>query len=332
MAGKRILWLDALKGIGIILVIISHSGLNIPYLNYLTAGYIQLFFVVAGFTYKPNLSIVTSLRKKASRLMIPYFFYGLCTLLLFCMIGGANLKNGLEGLLYGCHSLQAFPNNGDDLLLPKGTSPLWFLPAMFTAYILVCVVEKSENNKVISIVIILLQVGLALQPYLFPWSLDISVFFTLCILFGALCKNFFFTNKSLALFMVALFSYVLLIKTNGNVNLSIREFGNFGCLSLLLCFLIGIVYTFLLSFICRAFEVSVIVKYLGIIGKQSLRLMCIHYPIMIFVSDLLWHLHVKHIEGSVLFGIQIVTIAVCALLIQQLVVKCSSRFSLLKYL
>lgn len=92
ITGKRILWLDALKGIGIILVIISHANLDIPYLNYFTAGYIQLFFVIAGFTYKPNPQIVTLLRKKANRLLLPYFFYGLCTLSLFCIIGGQILK------------------------------------------------------------------------------------------------------------------------------------------------------------------------------------------------------------------------------------------------
>lgn len=246
---------------------------------------------------------------------------------------GANLKSGLAGLLYGCHSLQAFPNSSS-LLLPKGTSPLWFLPAMFTVYIVVGVMNRMGKTKslVLCIGIAILQMGLSFQPYLFPWSLDRSIFFAFCLLFGILCKNYFFTKKSLSLFMIALLGYVLLVMINGNVNLSIREFGNFRYISLILCFLIGIVYTFLLSFVCKAFEKTTIVKFLGNIGKQSLRLMCIHYPIMTLVSDLFWHLHVKYIDGYVLFGIQLCIIAICTLVIQQVVDKCSCRYSLLKYL
>lgn len=85
---SRIVWLDALKGIGILLVIISHSNLQLPFMNFFTAGYIQLFFIAAGFTYKSSFKPFGFVEKKAKRLLLPYFTYGLLTLLLYTLVGG----------------------------------------------------------------------------------------------------------------------------------------------------------------------------------------------------------------------------------------------------
>ena len=63
-------YLDVARGIGLLLVIISHScGLS-PYLiNY----YIPLFFVVSGYLYKPGRSYGENVVHKAKRLLAPYF-------------------------------------------------------------------------------------------------------------------------------------------------------------------------------------------------------------------------------------------------------------------
>lgn len=84
---RRIVWLDALKGIGILLVIFSHTELKIADCQFITAGYIQLFFIAAGFTIRPNIKTSLLLKKKSSRLLVPYFVYGIFILSLFS-IGG----------------------------------------------------------------------------------------------------------------------------------------------------------------------------------------------------------------------------------------------------
>ena len=60
--------LDVARGIGLLLVIISHScGLS-PYLN---NDYIPLFFVVSGCLYKPGRSYGENVVHKAKRLLVP---------------------------------------------------------------------------------------------------------------------------------------------------------------------------------------------------------------------------------------------------------------------
>lgn len=330
---SRIVWLDALKGIGILLVIVSHSNCQLPFVNFFTAGYIQLFFIAAGFTYRPSLNSISFCRKKAIRLLLPYFTYGLVTLLFFALMGGQNFLKGICGLLYGCYSLQAYPNC-DFRILPIGAQPLWFLPAMFSAYMVLCVKEwiAKEKRLFFFILILVIQLGLSCQTYLLPWSLDIAIFFALCILFGALFKEYFFFEKRKGIFFVVLLIYGLLICINKSINLSIREFGSFRYISLILSYIIGVVYTFILSYICRQFEKNIFIGILAKIGNCSMRLMCIHYPIMIFVSDFLWHLNITGINQFLLLMIQMSVIGLITILIQLAVDRFSSHFSLLKYI
>lgn len=78
---KRYKYLDVARGIGLMLVVISHScGLN----SYLINFYIPLFFVLSGYTYKSGRSYGENVIKKAKRLLVPYFgysavlFYSIC--------------------------------------------------------------------------------------------------------------------------------------------------------------------------------------------------------------------------------------------------------------
>lgn len=330
---SRIVWLDALKGIGILLVIISHSNLQLPFMNFFTAGYIQLFFIAAGFTYKSSFKPFGFVEKKAKRLLLPYFTYGLLTLLFYTLVGGQNVLKGICGLLYGCYSLQAYPNC-DFRILPIGTQPLWFLPAMFSAYMVLCIKERiaKEKRLLFFILILMIQLGLSCQTYLLPWSLDIAIYFALCILFGALFKEYFFLEKRKGIFFVVLLIYGLLICINKNINLSIREYGSFRYISLILSYIIGVFYIFILSYICRQFEKNIFIGVLAKIGNSSMRLMCIHYPIMILVSDFLWHLNITGINQFLLLMIQMSVIGLITILIQLAVDRFSSHFSLLKYI
>lgn len=330
---SRIVWLDALKGIGILLVIVSHSNCQLPFVNFFIAGYIQLFFIAAGFTYRSSLNSISFCRKKAIRLLLPYFTYGLLTLLFFTLMGGQNFLKGICGLLYGCYSLEAYPNC-DFKILPIGTQPLWFLPAMFSAYMVLCIKERiaKEKRLFFFILILMIQLGLSSQTYLLPWSLDIAIYFALCILFGALFKEYFFLEKRKGIFFVVLLIYGLLICINKNINLSIREYGSFRYISLILSYIIGVFYTFILSYICRQFEKNIFIGVLAKIGNSSMRLMCIHYPIMIFVSDFLWHLNITGINQFLLLMIQMSVIGLITILIQLAVDRFSSHFSLLKYI
>lgn len=82
MIRKRIEYIDSLKGVGIILVMMSHM-INCSYLTPLYGGFIPLFFVASGLTSSTIDITGNVLRKKAVRLLFPYFFYSTIILYFF---------------------------------------------------------------------------------------------------------------------------------------------------------------------------------------------------------------------------------------------------------
>ena len=87
MNNKRFEWIDILKGIGIILVVVGHS--NFSFAKATTAMFIQkyiysfhmpLFFFVSGYLFVKDKysNFKRFLRVKTKTLMIPYFFFLYC--------------------------------------------------------------------------------------------------------------------------------------------------------------------------------------------------------------------------------------------------------------
>ena len=83
---ERILWIDAIKGVGIMMVMTSHM-LSIPYDWVLYVGFIPFFFFVSGYTYKQKDNIKTLIVDKSKRLLIPYFVYSVFALIVDLFLG-----------------------------------------------------------------------------------------------------------------------------------------------------------------------------------------------------------------------------------------------------
>ncbi len=130
---KHFRYLDIARGIGLLLVIISHScGLS-PYLiNY----YIPLFFVVSGYLYKEGRSYGENIRHKAKRLLIPYFGYSAVLLAFYAATGRslAETKDSAFGILYSRYCLYDTTMYEDNVFLfTVANGAMWYLTAYFSA-------------------------------------------------------------------------------------------------------------------------------------------------------------------------------------------------------
>ena len=124
-------YLDVARGIGLLLVIISHScGLS-PYLiNY----YIPLFFVVSGYLYKPGRSYGENVVHKAKRLLVPYFGYSALLLVFYRAIGRTWQETGRSalGVLYSRYCLFDTTTHQDNVFLfTVANGAMWYLTAFF---------------------------------------------------------------------------------------------------------------------------------------------------------------------------------------------------------
>lgn len=126
--------IDIAKGIGILLVIVGHTG-GLPadtYIHhFIYSFHMPLFFILGGFLFKSS-NIVTHVRKDAKRLLLPYVFSVFLLILWFVILG---IKYDNYGMVwrtlqtgwFGSGQYHASPIWGDYPTIGM----IWFLLAMF---------------------------------------------------------------------------------------------------------------------------------------------------------------------------------------------------------
>lgn len=285
---KRLLWLDALKGIGIILILISHSFV-IPYLeSFLNACFIPLFFISTGYTYRKK-EVNKFFIDKINRLLIPYFFYGCVLIVLIailkCLQGAnifVNISSGIKGLLYSRYCLYPRTVKENMRFFENELSPLWYLTAAFVTSFIFQFIPKSTYKKIMlsSIVCIIITIELSYLPVLLPWSLDTAFMGAVFMLYGSSIRRIDwekYTQKKLITYnIVNLILYILLVYVNPQINISVREYGNMGIFSILITMLIGILGTNSYGLFCKLFEKTCVIKQLALIGKNTILLLALH--------------------------------------------------------
>ena len=141
----RLTVFDILKGIGILLVIICHTFMK-EIGPYITAFHMPLFFIVAGYFYKQN-SFNVHLRKDFRRLVIPYLFICIATMLI-ASVQESRTNHAVSivtDVLYGC-----------------GT-PAWFLLGLFGSRAIFNRVLCLCPNRYIIVSLVISSIPLAIS-------------------------------------------------------------------------------------------------------------------------------------------------------------------------
>lgn len=199
---SRIDWLDILKGIAIILVVLGHIpcvGDREAFLNRLIYSFhMDLFFALAGYTaalsYCKTNKAFTFIKKRILTLLVPYIAW--CALRVFVFDAG------------NASSMESFFE-----LLRMGSGTLWFIPALFVVQLVfVLYMVVAGRSPVRRLVFALFFAGLMLcyhrcgcpfimsiiskQPaYLSPiftysWPFAFGVFMYLCpVLWGKIARS-----------------------------------------------------------------------------------------------------------------------------------------------
>lgn len=163
-----------------------HAGLLPRVSIFLTAGYVSLFFVASGFTYKAKPTFTSEIGKRSKRLLLPYFFYVSLSIILMNAfhIKGDFIQQVL-GMIYSRYSLFFGINDVRDvpMLTQTCNSPTWFLTALFTS-LMVMYIIKSLKWQWVVITCLGLSVLTLYLPFLLPWSLDTAFVGALFIYLG----------------------------------------------------------------------------------------------------------------------------------------------------
>lgn len=233
---ERIHWIDVLKGIGILLVALSHQ--QSPLKLYIFSFHMPLFFFISGFVYHRHRQTPLGryVKRRAQTIAAPYFYFSLLTWPFWVLVGRryghdahyqvSNFKP-LLGTLYGNGHGQWMLHN----------IPLWFLACLFTTSVLFALIYRAgKTNRRLALSLVLLSVlgylDSLYMPVRLPWAFDVAltatVFYGAGFLFCALRPTGFTVGRAggagwlvLSLGVVALCTWL-----NTRVDMNTNRYGN----------------------------------------------------------------------------------------------------------
>lgn len=184
MSGKRVDYIDYLKGLSIIWVVWYHT-VHPWFVDF--SFRMPLFFLASGIFFK-IVDIKTYIQKKTNQLLIPFIFFSIIYYF-YLIIQNLAAHHTLASFDFGCiwGVFELHKGNESFVVNP----PLWFICALFCQQILTWLLVKTLRKKwLIAIAAIIISwIGLAYvhdQPTLFMFgrSLPYLVYYVFGNLFG----------------------------------------------------------------------------------------------------------------------------------------------------
>jgi fucose 4-O-acetylase-like acetyltransferase len=274
---QRQIWIDILKGLGIITVVSGHIGGILPPSFGLMR--MPLFLFVAGFLFKISVDRKEYLFKKFVHLLVPY-----CCFLIILYVPQAfmSVYHGHETIL------KAIINAilGGPLLVGRA-GVFWFITCLFaTQQLLNFLLNEYTEKTVLLIMLILLVLSFfsseLLPDFWLPWSLN-GVFAAAPIFYvGYLFKKHPFKLKGFEFLLLILVILVCIRFPNNLYNIKSNNFG-----IPVLTFVSALIVIFsLISFSKVLVKSKVSAVLFSSVSKGSMIIMYLHQPLQFYVRKL----------------------------------------------
>lgn len=226
-------WIDRWKGLLIILVVVGHVAGSVaamaPHKDWATWHYIYksiyffhmpAFFFISGMLFRRDIELKEFAIKRVKRLLVPYFIFGLFSIIIFMVFEGAfrietqgnafwdsRGKDAwwvpLASLLYGA------PLPGTDGF--RCNSVLWFLPCLFSSQMILAIIRKLPKFGIMAIglfaPIIYVALNKAECPSL-PWGLRSMAKYFFFVALGVVWRQVVSMDRKWWRVIVALFIYL----------------------------------------------------------------------------------------------------------------------------
>ncbi|WP_137625015.1 acyltransferase family protein [Lactiplantibacillus pingfangensis] len=247
---KRIRWIDTVRGIAILAVIVGHSlqQTDNGLLNqYIYAVHMPIFFILSGYLYREK-GYKREFTNGLKNLVVPYAFTALMVIILGLLTPYSfhilkaqfpDFQSAIKGSLYGAGDVgkYAFFQN----IQPIGA--IWFLLAMFLAIqifnVLMRITKDVYHREFVRFVffstcgVVGFEIG---QVYLLPWSLNAAFLVQVFLYMGYLMKKWRLPYKiswlllliSFGLWTVSASQGFLSVVTTRSPNMLVSIVGAFG--------------------------------------------------------------------------------------------------------
>lgn len=269
---NRILWIDCLKGIAILLVVIGHNA-NETISRFFFCFHMPLFFILSGFLFSPK-PYKQHLLKSAKRLLFPYVFY--IILISLPSLGNILINKDLIGggklafrLVYG----------GRFLMGEYGV--FWFVTVLWCSQNLFNFLMQNKFRE--HWIPILLLVGYVSQllPNVLPWNIQVVPIATVYLWIGYIIKLRLYPNlnrnklKVLLPMSIVILAVVFLLRDVFTLDMKNNFFQCYGfslVSSTMSCIAVAVIS------ICIS-KINILNKVIGLLGMASMVIMYIHQPV-----------------------------------------------------
>ncbi len=269
---ERLVWADILKGIAITLVVIGHnlSNPSIPF-QFIYSFHMPLFFFISGFFFKKKycFDLKNLLIKKIKTLLLPYYLYGLASVILYCTLVDGNFLL-LDVLMFG---------NRMEMTNAAFNTALWFLPCLFMVTMIFAVLYRVlKQYSVIPIFIMSIITYSTINDPQWIYTTDSAFYYLFFFTLGFFLSSYdriksCIVTKREAICIVIAISVLL-------SQLIMPEIDNYCfrvCYSIVVAFSGIIVFGYLSKLI--ALSTTIISKIFCFLGVNSLIVMIFHVPV-----------------------------------------------------
>lgn len=201
-------WIDVLKGIGALMVIVAHSPKPIIVSMIIVPSFLAIFFFSSGYTYKYKKSYISKLLKNTIVLMVELSFFDIIVRKFvnkfFFGAEQTNIVNDYLGLILNKSGNAKYPDY------------LWFFACMFMGKAIFHIYHMIKNEKIcfiISMVMSMCGTFLWLIPgevHDIFWHIPIALLMQVIMELGYLCKKYD-GNKSIDVILAIMAPVLLLV-------------------------------------------------------------------------------------------------------------------------
>lgn len=299
MGTKKTEWLNQLRGFAIIMIVTMHTlgycEKMEPLATYIGSFVVPLFFFISGYLFKnaPEESLFAYAKRKALRVLVPYFCFALLSLIPFYMFAaGIQDSLGTSKIIHDniFHSiLSIFYASGHSGWLAQN-SPLWFLPCYFAV---ICIAKalcnKTTNvklpHKEIVFMIFFVVLGWIIYKYAnyaYPFCLETAIVMLYFYFLGYFVRQRLAKNSSAMTWICFIFLAAGFVIHNYNGRISCMN-NNYDNSYITLIFAASLTCIgYLLLF--RRFDTGKLMSYIGV---NTLPILVFHkMPLVVFQSKL----------------------------------------------
>lgn len=322
---EREVWIDAVKGLGILLMILGHMQIGPVIRNFIYSFHMPMFIIISGYLFRGGGDFINYCKRKVKGLLFPYLLMNIGALFtrwVFLKMTGCFTWEGAGGIA----KMQLLIMLGGNsfykgmLTFIESVGPMWFVPFLFCINIVYYLVSKikwkSETFEMIGETILFIFMGyvglyIGTQIAFLPWSIDAAMVGLICYHMGVLIKKLQLFEKKYTpvIWIVCGLVWLLLYQKLGGVAFATREYTYYP-----LCIIIAIAASFFIMYIVKVaeyrFKMKKALKPFAWVGENAIWILIIHAIEFTYI-DWLAVLQEKCTNRFVAFVIYLFVILVC---------------------